>query len=170
MTSPNYHDPRQPASPYKMDLPAGHLRSYWPHLAHWLAAGYSTPILERRRGVFDVRENLAPDDDVRPTQAGRLIATVHVDPVFGPASASRIARLMSMAPQLWRVLRNVAPFAMEGGSEALETFHQAERLLWHAAGQRPYECPAFNEDDEKTRRLMTIEAGGGILEHADDRD
>lgn len=147
---------------YRLDLPAGFLRSYHPHLARWEPAVQHGDASH----TFDVYE-LRPGADDRDAHAarGRLVCTITVDRVFSPQVAKAIAWLMSRAPAIWRDCREVATYAARSDAEGLELFQRAERTLYDAAGDWPYQDPAEPIDEHIAHDRMASEAAGRELSH-----
>lgn len=113
---------------------------YRAELAEWMPAGW-LDAKGKKENRFDVHEDLGNH------KAGKLIATIFVNPSVATGKAARdIAWLMSSAPDLWRMLLRVTP-SLEDDDMNID-FNEASHLLLCAAGRRPFDR-RIPDDDQK---------------------
>jgi hypothetical protein len=112
---------------------------YYPELAeNWLPAGFWDE--DKNDSSFIIRE------DAIGGKGGALIATITVNPAFSTENQRRLAWFLSMAPELWRALRDASAHLMSS-LEAHAELAQATKVLWESAYRFPFGQPMPPRDE-----------------------
>lgn len=75
-----------------------------------------------------------------------VIATVTISDRFTVEDARRIATFIETAPDLWRMLRELARW-LSYDENTLDQYSEALKLLWASAGRNPYALPEDCKDE-----------------------
>ena len=125
---------------------------YSPELATWASYGAPHSIVGTR--TFTIHE----DTGIPLKEKGALVATITVAPEYGLKDARKIADLMAAAPDLFRHLRIMATYGIDG-VEGVEAFNAAVQAMFLAIGWYPYDVPSPNELDESIGKKLNASRG-----------